>query len=303
MQTRYEKSALVPDDVQVVRVEKRRRKRVWEIDFLRGLCVVLMVLDHLTILISDYFGPTWYGFNFAYTGKGDAFTLFCREWSYSHAREIIHPIVLFVFFSVSGISCTFSRSNAKRGLMLGGVALLYTLGSYIAEEYMGIGGVFVAFGVLDFLAVSMLLYALIAFLCRDNRWAIAGVSVALIVVTLCLYFLYTPPASTPKIFAVIFPPYDFYGNKSLFYSQGEFSPGDLFTMIPYTAFYYAGVLIGQLLYYERTSWFSLIDGKWNRPMCFIGRHALLVYVVHVVLIAGLLSLITGLFITPGNFGI
>lgn len=306
-----------------------------------------MVLDHLALLLAEFFGPTWYGWGFARRGTGDAFTTFCYNWIYGSARETIHPIVLFVFFSISGISCTFSRNNAKRGLILGAIALLYTLGSYIAQEYMGFGGVFVAFGVLDFLAVSMLLYAFVAFVCRDNRWGIAGVSVALIAVTLCLYFLYTPPEDTPTIFAIIFPPRDFYGNPSLFYTQGDFSPGDLFTMIPYTAFYFAGVLIGELFYYERMSLLQFALTKYifqktcdalnvgaqsekkslrefsnftltalvgtqkvvkkaatgvQKGVCFIGRHALIIYVIHVVLLAGILSLVTGLFITPGNFG-
>ncbi|UKI21981.1 MAG: DUF1624 domain-containing protein [Christensenella sp.] len=242
-------SPLIADNAQITLIPKRKRQRVWEIDFLRGVCVILMILDHLTILISDIFGPQWYG---GYN-RGDAFTKFCFQWYNGSAREIIHPLVLFVFFSISGISCTFSRNNAKRGLMLGAVALLYTLGSYIAQNVMGISGVFVAFGVLDFLAVSMLLYAFVSFITRDNRWGIAGVSVILIVVTLVLYFCYTPPETTPKFFAWIFPPHDFYGNPSLFYNAYEFSPGDLFTMIPYTAFYFAGALIGELFYYERLS--------------------------------------------------
>ena len=344
MKTQAIPDAHIPSDVQITLVPRRRRNRVWEIDFLRGVCVLLMILDHLAMLMSEFFGPQWYG-GF---GRGDAFTVFCFNWINGHAREIVHPVVLFVFFSISGISCTFSRNNAKRGLMLGGVALLYTLGSYIAQNYMGISGVFVAFGVLDFLAVSMLLYALVAFLCRDNRIAISLVSVALIVVTACLYYCYTPPATTPKFFAIVFPPRDPYGNPSLFYSAYEFSPGDLFTMIPYTAFYFAGVLIGELFYYERLSLvrfeltklvfkktcdaiyvnvqsekkalrnvsvFTLramlgtqkvvraVAKGTQKSVCFVGRHALLIYVTHVVLLAGLLALISGLFITPGNFGV
>ena len=351
MQSDVQKNPLVSDDVQITLVPKRKRNRIWEIDFLRGVCVLLMILDHLAILLGSYFGVQWYGRNFVRRGVGDAFTTFCYNWvsgSASGVRDIIHPIVLFVFFSISGISCTFSRNNAKRGAQLLVVALIYTLGSYVAQYQMGIDGVFVAFGVLDFLAFSMLLYALISFVVRDNRWAMVGASIALIIVTLCLYFCYTPPATTPKIFAIVFPPHDFWGNPSPFYSQSEFSPGDLFTLIPYTAFYFAGVLIGELFYYERLSLvrfeltktlykktcdalyanvesekkslrdfsintlnFMLGAGKVTtviakgieKAVCFFGKHALIVYVVHVVLLAALLSLISGLFITPGNFGI
>lgn len=350
MQKSVEKNPLISEDVRITLAPRRKRNRIWEIDFLRGVCVILMILDHLAILLGSYFGNQWYGFGFAQRGVGDSFTTFCHNWingSASSVRDVIHPIVLFIFFSISGISCTFSRNNAKRGFQLLVVALIYTLGSYIAQSQMGISGVFVAFGVLDFLAVSMLLYALISFLTRDNRLAMIIASIVLIVLTLCLYFCYTPPATTPKIFAIIFPPHDFWGNPSLFYSQYEFSPGDLFTMIPYTAFYFAGVLVGELFYYERLSLvrfdltkalykktcdalyanveaekkslrdlsidalkFMLGAGKVTtaiakaieKAVCFFGKHALIVYVVHVVMLAAILSLISGLFITPGNFG-
>lgn len=339
--------AQLADEMPVI---NKKRQRIWEIDFFRGVCVLLMILDHLAMLIGTYFGPQWYGSKYAEFGRGDAFSSFCYNWvsgSASGVRDIIHPIVLFVFFSISGISCILSRNNLKRGFQLLVVAIIYSIGSYIAQDIIGISGVFVLFGVLDFLAVSMLLYAFVAFACRNNRWAIIGVSAALIIVTLCLYFLYTPPATTPKFLCIIFPQRDFWGNRSPFYNQYEISPGDMFPMIPWTAFYFAGVLLGQLFYTKKKSLLEkmplelaegklcekidsdLLAGKPNalhygfpvilvasrikrvrhafrtlvrRPVCFVGRYALIIYVVHVVALAGIVSLISGLFITPGNFG-
>ena len=348
MQKSVEKNPLISEDVRITLAPRRKRNRIWEIDFLRGVCVILMILDHLAILLGSYFGNQWYGFDFVRRGVGDAFTTFCYNWingSASGVRDIIHPIVLFVFFSISGISCTFSRNNAKRGFQLLVVALIYTLGSYIAQNQMGISGVFVAFGVLDFLAVSMLLYALISFLTRDNRLAMIIASIVLIVLTLCLYFCYTPPATTPKIFAIIFAS-RFLGQPVLILLSirvftRRFVHHDtlhrfLFcrrarrrTVLLRTSFSRAFRPDESSLQKnlrrplrKRRSGKSLRDfsidalkfmlgaGKVTtaiakaieKAVCFFGKHALIVYVVHVVMLAAILSLISGLFITPGNFG-
>ena len=41
--------------------DKSASQRIWEIDFLRGFCVFLMILDHTCLMLSLYFGPAWYG--------------------------------------------------------------------------------------------------------------------------------------------------------------------------------------------------------------------------------------------------
>lgn len=277
-----------------------RRKRIWELDFIRGFCVILMILDHLAILVSSYFGPSWYGSKLV---GADSFTLFCDAWFGSPARPPIHHTVLFFFFAVSGISGTLSRSNFRRGAGLAVIAGIYSLCSLFAEEVIGISEVTTVFGVLDFLAVCMLLYALIEWACKRDPYHIAIVATGIMGIVLILYFCYTPPADTPLFFGIIFPPEDFYGNRSLFYSQSDLSPGDLFPMIPYAVYYFAGVLLAPFLYGNRRSLLPALDGKWNKPVCFVGKHALIVYILHLVLLAGLLSLISGLFVTPGNFGL
>lgn len=262
-----------------------------------------MILDHLTILIADFFAPSWYGAtNFYQLGLGDSFSRFCLLWNISDARTVIHNIVLVFFFGVSGISCTLSRSNLKRGAQLMIIAILYSYCTLFAENVMNIGGILTVFGVLDFLAVCMLLYAFTERACRCKPYAVSTVAVGIIGITLILYFCFTPPETTPKIFAVLFPPYDIHGNPSLFYSQSDFSPGDLFTMIPYTAFFFGGVCIAPILYGKRRSLLPKLDGKWSAPIRFAGRHALIIYVLHVALMALILAVISYLFITPGEFG-
>jgi len=298
-----EKANLINEKTLITLLPKEKKERIWEIDFLRGFCVVLMILDHLAFLIAYYFGPSWYG-TYAYylKGLGDSFTRFCYYWVESDVRDVIHPIVLFVFFSISGISCSFSKSNFKRGLELLIIALLYTAGSYIAEQ-MGISGVFVAFGVLDFLAVCILLYAVIAWASKNNKFIICLISAAIIITSACLYYLYDPPEDTPIIFAIVFPPENGRGLPAKFYSQEYFSPGDLFTLVPYLSFFFAGVFLQPILYPRRRSLLPKLNRGWQKPISFVGRHALIVYVIHVVLLAVILAAISYLFITPGSFGI
>lgn len=55
MQKSLEKNPLISEDARITLAPRRKRNRIWEIDFLRGVCVILMILDHLAILLGVVF--------------------------------------------------------------------------------------------------------------------------------------------------------------------------------------------------------------------------------------------------------
>ena len=86
------------------------KERAWELDFLRGIALILMLFMHFSWDVRYEFGVNV----FSYLEKG-------WFWSFGH------PVIVVLFVGVSGICCTFSRSNIKRGLKLLAAALTLTL--------------------------------------------------------------------------------------------------------------------------------------------------------------------------------
>lgn len=109
-----------------------RDKRIWELDFFRGIALILMIYFHIVFDMRDIFGyDVTYssGINF-YLGK----------------------ISAILFMLLSGISCYLSRSNIRRGLKVVGIALVLTVATHLYSPELG-----VKFGILHFLGVCMLL--------------------------------------------------------------------------------------------------------------------------------------------------
>ena len=72
-------------------------------------------------------------------------------------REVCHYIFVTLFLTICGISCTFSKSNVKRGIKIIGAGLIVTLATVIISKVSG-DEFYIIFGILSTLGVSVLLY-------------------------------------------------------------------------------------------------------------------------------------------------
>ena len=112
------------------------RKRIHFVDELRGLDILLMVVFHAAYVAGWIFEWEW----------GRRFFLFFKP---------VEPFFSGIFIFICGISCRLSRSNLKRGLMIGACALLIslTLWFFMPDQMIW-------FGILHFLSAAVLLFAL-----------------------------------------------------------------------------------------------------------------------------------------------
>ncbi|MEG6520525.1 heparan-alpha-glucosaminide N-acetyltransferase [Desulfotomaculum sp. 1211_IL3151] len=224
--------------------------RIWEIDCLRGLAIIFMVFYHFIYDLNEFYGlPVNYEEGFIYfTGKA-ASTL---------------------FILLAGISCSLSKSNFNRGLRLLMIAIILTIITSIA-----VPGSHIFFGILHFLAISILLYPLFHPLHPIPL---------LIIGTLIL-------AAGPLI-------NDLALSTNLLLPLGltkpDFFSVDYFPLIPYLGLFLYGVSLGKWLYNNKTSRFAYVP--LAIPFIFLGQHSLFIYLIH----QPIFLLLHYLFLDSGN---
>lgn len=292
--------------------EVRKKKRFWELDFIRGLCVVLMVFDHV-MFVMMYAMPS-VGAMLG-TDKWNAIANWIEDnYWLSDLRKCVRFPVLFLFFLICGISCTLSKSNLRRGGLCFAVALAVTAVTVTIDAIFGLG-VSIYFGVLHMLGIAMLLYALFEFLGRlparlikDEKKKVTAkkigeylaptVGLILFVVYFCCLF----KGITGDIFDsnVVIEDKGASTFASLFVNimpdvgGGTIGGADYWPLLPWAAIVLMGGFIGRLVYNnDKIKYFaSPLDGKWNKPICFVGRHALIIYVCHQAAAVALLFIVT-----------
>ncbi|WP_321423067.1 heparan-alpha-glucosaminide N-acetyltransferase [uncultured Methanobacterium sp.] len=230
-------------------------KRFWEIDVLRGLAILMMITYHLV------FDLTYFGI-FPFNVSSGIWWWFARTTA-------------FIFLFLVGISLTLSYTRAerigsqkekkilfpkylKRGVKIFSLGLLITLVTwiFIPED-------FIVFGVLHFIGIAIILEY--PFLKKKYTNLILG-----IIFIFSGFFL--------AQFTVSYPWLLWLGLK-----PAEFVTVDYFPLLPWLGVVSLGIFAGKTLYpnYERRFHLpELSKNLFTGIFSFLGRHSLLIYLIH-----------------------
>ncbi len=234
------------------------KKRIWELDAFRGLCILGMVIVHFVYDIAvmyrivDWQLPAWF--------------TFIQSWGN-----------LF-FLLISGICVTLGSRNMKRGAIVFGAGMLCTLVTWgLWKLGFFSKGMIICFGVLHCLGLCMLLWPLFKQL---PNWAIGSLAAAMIAAGL---YLNSGSFTTVKY---LFP---------LGLTYPGFSSSDYFPLLPYLGYFLAGALLGRLVYGKKES--LLPNANLKNPLIatllFFGKHSLIIYLLHQPILSGLCLLLGG----------
>lgn len=239
-------------------------KRFWEIDVLRGIAILMMITYHV-LFDLNYFGLT------------------ATDLSSLPMRLFLYPIGT-LFLLLVGISLTLSYARVKdtlttnqlrikylkRGGSVFGFGLLITLVTWV---YPHDG--FIVFGVLHCIGLSILLvYPFI-------RYRVPALLGGFLCIFTGVFVVSKMTVHFPWLLWLGFAPHNFY---SL----------DYFPLLPWFGVVLIGVFLGNTLYQNNTRTFRIKDHSQfilSRPLRFLGRYSLVIYLIHQLVIVGVLYLL------------
>ena len=246
---------------------KARPQRIHGLDFLRGICVILMMFDHLAFDFAWL--PEW-SWNF-YRVDNAALTAL---------RMVLRLSVISLFFILSGISSSFSHNNVLRGGKLAIASATLSLFTFSADRLFDLG-LSIAFGVLHCLTVAILIFAVLQILLKDKaKYACLGLGVLFFIWGLRLDFYQTDRSNNlTNVDLGVFE----YLQLTI---GAKYYGADSFGILPYGGIFLIGAYGGAVLYTEKRPYLPLFGKRGFRPVCFVGRKAVWFYLLHQLVLFG-----------------
>ena len=268
-------------------------KRIHEVDFARGLLIILVVVDHL-MWNFYYYSPMWLGAD-SWLARASDFYFF------SAARSVIQPIALASFCFISGISCAFSKNNKKRAWLTIGLAAFLALVTNIAQLIIKDSAeIRIDINIIGVLGLSTLVYTFIEK--RSWKALLAAILIAYLISSYLhpnlrmnlVHYLGGITSDRPGVsFGEGMTP-NFY--MPLFWENPH--TADFVPLFPYIMFFLIGTIVSYFIYKEKRQSVIPHRGDWERPICFLGRHTLIIYLAHFIILRGIFMIIN-IIITGG----
>ena len=170
----------------------------------------------------------------------------------------------FTFIFVSGVSAVLGKNNLKNAACVFLAGLLVTLVTYFFDA-----NTFVIFGVLQFLSSCMLIYH---FLKKCPSYLFLIFSAAAFFVGMLIN------GHTAPFYWLL--PFGIYPDT--------FKTVDYYPIFPYISLFFLGNFFGKTVYKKRI---PLIRNFDIIPLSFLGRHSLVIYLIHQPIIYGILYFI------------
>lgn len=238
------------------------RPRVAFYDTLRGFTIVSMCAFHVCYDLAYLYGldMSWF--------------------TNVIVQDLWRDSISFTFLILAGWMTSFSRDNFRRAGIYALTALIVWVATTIAAVDTP-----VSFGILYCMAACTFIWACLWRFAGNMLENISTGALGFIRVILIASFV-----ATCGVYEIRYP---FEGLAWLGFPSASFASGDYYPLIPYLFLYLLGAF-GALRYRQTES----VDSTWMlrdwcRPLTVIGRHSLIVYLVHQPIALLVLQLILG----------
>ena len=220
-----------------------KKKRIWELDVIRGIAIIGVVFIHVVYDLNYVFG--------VHVDFGPVF-------------DFVQVYGSLIFIILSGICITLGRHHIKRGLIVFGGGVAVSLVTVVMAELKLIhSNSVIHFGVLSLLGLSMILY--IPFK-KVNKYFVLFFGVVFVVMGLIFNSV---KVENPYLFPL--------GLTTKYYSSGDYFP-----IFPNFGYFLIGSFLGRTVYKNKKTLLPFISDRniVVRFFSFLGRQSLWIYLAH-----------------------
>ncbi len=231
------------------------KKRIWELDAFRGICILGMVLVHFVYDLVELYGIV--------------------QWQYPQWFSFVKDWGGILFLLVSGISATLGSHSVRRGVIVfacGLVVSAVTYGMYKLD--FADKSIIIYFGVLQCLGSCMILWALYKYL---PWWGLLVLGIVRVAAGYWLNTLGTLGTEETMWLLPLASPWL------------PVASSDYFPLLPNLGWFLIGGALGRTVYGKKESLIPALSDKTPvvNVLCFCGRHSLWIYLLHQPILTGI----------------